>query len=154
MLDKVGETEETVMNTAANGETPVVLVGVDGSTESEQAIDWAAAYTQAFGGDLHVVTTWAYPMSYGLPIATTDFDPEADARAILDKAVARVDLPAERVRAELVHGAAPIVLTERSKSADVLVLGARGHGGFVGLVLGSTSQYCTHHSACTIVIVR
>jgi nucleotide-binding universal stress UspA family protein len=45
-------------------------------------------------------------------------------------------------------------LLERSRDADMLVLGSRGRGGFAGLALGSVSQQCTHHATCPIVVIR
>jgi nucleotide-binding universal stress UspA family protein len=53
----------------------------------------------------------------------------------------------------VVEGAPAPVLLEAAKGADLLVVGMRGHGGFVGLLLGSVSQQCAHHAPCPIAIV-
>jgi nucleotide-binding universal stress UspA family protein len=45
-------------------------------------------------------------------------------------------------------------LTEASAEADLLAMGSRGHGGMAGALLGSVSQYCVHHTRCTVVVIR
>jgi nucleotide-binding universal stress UspA family protein len=74
------------------------------------------------------------------------------------RAVIREELEdgAEQVAIEVGRGpAAPVLLGAAAKSdADMLVLGARGLGGFAGLMLGSVSQHCVEHSPCPIVVLR
>ncbi len=57
------------------------------------------------------------------------------------------------VELSAVHGAASVVLLEAAHGAIQLVVGTRGHGGFMGLLLGSVSQQCTHHASCPVVVV-
>jgi nucleotide-binding universal stress UspA family protein len=52
------------------------------------------------------------------------------------------------------EGNAAKLLIDHSKDADVLVVGSRGHGGFVGMLLGSVSQHVTAYAKCTVVVVR
>lgn len=139
------------------GKKPVIVVGVDGSEESLEALRWAARAARLAGGSLRAVAVWDYPTSLGWePPYPTDFDPEGDARAALDRSVAEVlgerpDVPVDKVVRE---GHPAPVLEEEAKGAELLVVGSRGHGGFSGLLLGSVSAHCVHHAPTTVVVVR
>lgn len=54
----------------------------------------------------------------------------------------------------MIEGHPAAVLLTAAEGADLLVLGCRGHGGFVGALLGSVSQHCVHHATCPVVIIR
>ena len=71
-------------------------------------------------------------------------------------AIADVSSPDEQVtiRCKVVEGNAPRVLLDASAGADLLVVGSRGHGGFVEALLGSVRQHCVHHATCPVVVVR
>jgi nucleotide-binding universal stress UspA family protein len=58
------------------------------------------------------------------------------------------------VECEVVRGAAAAILAERSRHAQLLIVGARSHGGFDGLLLGSVSQHLLHHADCPVLIAR
>jgi nucleotide-binding universal stress UspA family protein len=133
---------------------PLIVVGVDGSPESLKAVAWGANQARLTGGTLELLTTWAYPRSYGAPLVVTGADLEGSARTVLEKAATDVDLPSERLVKTLVQGAAPPELVRRSHDADMVVVGHRGHGGFSELVLGSVSTHLTHHAVCPVVVVR
>ncbi len=63
--------------------------------------------------------------------------------------------PAVDVRTSVEEGKNPAeVLIDRSAEADLLVVGSRGHGGFIGMLLGSVSQHLVGHANCPVVIVR
>jgi nucleotide-binding universal stress UspA family protein len=142
------------MSTGAEVARPLIVVGIDGSTESLKATAWAAEQARATGGTLELLIVWARPMSYGLPLVVGGYNPEQEAQDIVDKAATGIDLPAARLRTSVVNGASATVLVERSKSVDLLVVGSRGHGGFAEMLLGSVSDHCVHHASCPVVVVR
>jgi nucleotide-binding universal stress UspA family protein len=134
-----------------------VVVGVDGSPASKDALRWAADYARLSGTPLLAISAWHWPvaMVVALP-APQDFDPMAEAQSALDAILAEVlgSDPGFPVTTRVVGGAAAQALIEASHGARLLVVGSRGHGGFTGLLLGSVSEQCTHYAACPVVVVR
>lgn len=135
-----------------------IVVGVDGSKESQAALEWAVEEGRLRGAQVEAVHVWTYPaMTYltGLvpPPTFAHDDLAEEARAVLDGVVDSVDGSA-RIRRVMAEGAPAAVLLERAEGADLLVVGSRGRGGFVGLLLGSVSQQAAHHASCPVVIVR
>jgi nucleotide-binding universal stress UspA family protein len=53
-----------------------------------------------------------------------------------------------------VQGHPAQVLLDASARAELLVIGSRGHGGFVEALLGSVGQHCVHHATCPVVVIR
>jgi nucleotide-binding universal stress UspA family protein len=138
-----------------------VVVGHDGSGCAQEALQWAATLAERARWPLHVVRAWriatapqpaTWEPGYVPPI--TDY--EKAVQADLEADVAAV-LGAERARAAVCHvvHAQPVrALIEAAEGADVLVVGARGRGGFAGLLLGSVSDQVTHHAPCPVTVVR
>jgi nucleotide-binding universal stress UspA family protein len=96
-----------------------------------------------------------------LPVLAPPYDWRQDAsreaaEAVLDRAVhvARREGPDVVVNADLATGPAGDALVELSSRAHLLVVGHRGHGGFVSLLLGSVSQQVVHHVTCPVAVVR
>ncbi|MFE7775433.1 universal stress protein [Streptomyces sp. NPDC057445] len=136
-----------------------IVVGVDGSDGSLEALGWAARQAQLTGDSLEAVTTWDYPatgwasMVPGMP---TEFDPEKLARQIQEESLERVlgpDAAGAVTRTVLVGNAAQTLL-DRAEGASLLVVGARGHSGFRAAMLGSVGIHVTHHAPCPVVVVR
>jgi nucleotide-binding universal stress UspA family protein len=137
-----------------------VVVGVDGSPVSAAAIAFAADEAALRKTNLVAVHAWAQPVSTGpgdmLPLV---YDPDllaAEEARVLAESVAGLganhpDVPVER---ELVEDRASAALIERSRRAQLVVVGSRGHGGFTGLLLGSVSHALLHHADCPVVVVR
>ena len=142
-------------------EPELIVVGVDGSPGSVEALRWAAAEVGFRNARLRVVTTWEYPYAYtGIPDGEMMMPVgqiEAGARACLDSSVDdAIDDPRQREAVErlVVSGHPSHVLRKQSEHADMVVVGARGHGGFLGLLVGSTADQLVRHAACPVVVVR
>ncbi len=134
-----------------------IVVGVDGSAASKDALRWAADYAQHVGGSLVVLAAWQWPVSMGMMMPLPDgYSPLDDAQTLLDKAISEVlgDAPEVPVTTEVAEGSPAYALVDASKGARLLVVGSRGHGGFAGLLLGSTSEHCVRHAGCPVVVVR
>lgn len=138
-----------------------IIVGVDGSDGSRSALHWAARTAAAQGAGLRAIAAWQYPASAVTPAgpARLPGPEEMDQRTCDDlRAVVREELGAgaDQVEVEAGRGpAAPVLLGVAARTgADMLVLGARGLGGFAGLLLGSVSQECVEHSPCPVVVLR
>lgn len=132
----------------------VVVVGVDGSADSMTALKWAETYANATGATLRLVTMWSWPVSYGAPMYIEAYNPEAEAEAVIDKAKAELSMPAERIEAICRQGQSGPLLVAESEGAALLVVGSHGHSALGSLLLGSTSNYCTHHATCPVAIIR
>lgn len=139
----------------ATGEHRIV-VGIDGSRHSEQALAWAAHLAAVFRARLDVVAAWEYPQSYGWAAIAPDWDPRQDLEKVLDDTIRAVfgDHPPVRLDRQVREGGAAKVLLEASEGAAMLVVGSRGHGGFAGLLLGSVSANVAEHASCPVFIVH
>ena len=137
-------------------ETHRIVVGVDGSSVSERALEWAVGEARRTGASLHLVSAWIFPMALGYALTATVHDVRQAARAIIERAAARVDelAPGLEVSAETPEQVPGPALVAASEGAELLVVGSRGRGGFEGMLLGSVSQYCTRLAKCSVVVVR
>jgi nucleotide-binding universal stress UspA family protein len=137
-----------------------IVVGVDGSQHSIDALRWAADEARLRGSRLRVVGTFTTPiMSTGYEVAVPDpVDMQAASNTMLDAAVDSVagagGLDDVEVVREVHEGHAGERLIALSREADLLVVGSRGHGGFMGLLLGSVTTYVVNHAVCPVVVVR
>ncbi|MFI7065269.1 universal stress protein [Kribbella sp. NPDC050124] len=132
--------------------TGPVLVGTDGSADSEAAVLFGFEEAARSGNPLEVVYCWK-------PSDREDSssgDTEALLRNWLAESLApyREKFPAVRVRAEVAAGRPGAVLAERSDHSSMVVVGSRGRGGVAGLLLGSVSQSVLHQATCPVAVVR
>jgi nucleotide-binding universal stress UspA family protein len=148
------------MTAGDNSPEPRVVVGVDGSPESVEALGWAAQYAAATGATITAVHAWHYPDAGPVPAARppqaiTD-EVKATMLENLDKALTQVfgTTKPEKVGTKLAYGHPAMVLVDESAGADLLVVGSRGHGAFHGMLLGSVSIHCVTTASCPVVVVR
>ncbi|HXA74638.1 MAG TPA: universal stress protein [Acidimicrobiales bacterium] len=134
-----------------------IVVGFDGSPSSLDALSWAARQAELTSASVEVVMCWEWPSSYGwaLPVPE-DFDPEGDIHRTLETALTplRTAHPQVAIDGRVVEGHPAPVLVEASKAADLLVVGNRGHGEFVGMVIGSVSEHCAANAHCPVLVHR
>ena len=134
---------------------PVVVVGVDGSLQSCEALRWAARYVASIGGELRAVIVWEQLPGFGyFPGGTRSL--ELEARGTLERTIEKAlgPQPPMTVETKVLRGNPTPVLVEESKGAHLLVVGDRGYGGFAGLLLGSVGERCAREAECSVVIVR
>lgn len=131
-----------------------LVVGVDGSPDSDRALDWALSRARRLDAAVHVV--------HASPPLVADVDPAAAREALADHDRQIIARAAERARfapdvtftTEVSpHGVVEALLAA-SEEATALVVGARGHARVSGALLGSVSQHVARHATCPVVVVR
>ena len=129
-----------------------IVAGYDGSTASQEALDWAAWEARAQGLALTVCHVWgrAVPGDAAADLARK-YGESVIARGVQR---AQATMGAGDVRPLLVSGSPTDVLCDTSGSADMVVLGSRGRGGRAGLLLGSVSSQVAAHAPGVVVVVR
>jgi len=137
--------------------TAGIVVGVDESEGAAAALRWAAREGQLRGEPVTAVMAWGYTEQHHVPRGP--FDPgygEEDAGAALDAIVAVALGPraAAAVERRALRGPAAPTLLGEADGADLLVVGARGLGGFDELLLGSIGVQCVQHAPCPVAVVR
>lgn len=134
-----------------------IVVGVDESTGARDALRWAVAEGAIRQAEVLAVLAWGFLDQH--TDVLEKFSPDytgADAEAALGRMIEEA-LSAEQassVRRHVVCDLPARALLDSAVNADMLVVGARGLGGFGGLLLGSVSQHCVHHATTPTVIVR
>jgi nucleotide-binding universal stress UspA family protein len=140
----------------------LVVVGADGSEAGERAVGFAfaqAGFRSVGLVALHTWTTWNAPLPAPSNPAEPYVNPSAlaeEEQRLLHEALAGQQERYPGVKAEhrVVHGSARETLIEASRFAGLVVVGARGRGGFTGLLLGSVSQALLHHAHSPVAVVR
>jgi nucleotide-binding universal stress UspA family protein len=136
-----------------------VVAGVDGSEESLRAVEWAACEARRHGAPLRLVSAAAMPPRMhahgGVPRAVADELYGESVRA-LSEAVTRAEEVTSRLLIDVspLAGAPAHAVTVSGSGALMLVVGARGAGGFAAMLIGSVSRYAAMHAPCPLVVVR
>lgn len=137
-----------------------IVFGHDGSKCAQEALRWTGRLARKADLDLHVVRSWAMvtaprPASWAPGFVPPMVDWE---RAVFDELTEHVTAagldPEVRVTCHVVHKAPVPALMAAAEGAHLLVVGARGRGGFAGLLLGSVSDQLVHHAPCPVTVVR
>lgn len=148
------EAEGTLRHPDGHG----IVVGVDGSDQSLCALAWAVREAERRQAPLHVVTAYTIPVfaasSMDAGYATVDDAVIREgAQAVINEALARVRTRDVEIVPRVETGDPAGVLLELSEDADLMVVGSRGRGGFVGRLLGSVSSALPAHAKCPTVVV-
>jgi nucleotide-binding universal stress UspA family protein len=140
-----------------------VVVGIDGTEASRQALRWAADEAELRGAALRVVHSWSRPYAVSGPYPQTS-RPKIDeedterrlAEELLDQEVAAtgVEVTGVRFERELVEGPPAKTLIDAAQHADLLVIGSDRRGRLAHEPLGRVGRECVQHSPCPVVIVR
>ena len=142
-----------------------IIVGVDGSEGSKRAVDWCAAYAGLLGAEVIAIFALDFPVTtasgFGVARIPIPIPPPTDAereqlrRTVFEDWCRPLSQSGVAFRAVVSDGsAAPAIMELAEKeSADLVVTGRTGCGGFVGLVLGSTTYQLSHHLGRPLVIV-
>jgi nucleotide-binding universal stress UspA family protein len=144
------------MTEGAGADQARIVVGVDGSRHSHDALRWAAHFGRVFGARLDAVIAWDYPPGLGWSVVPDNWDPAGDMQKVLQETVADVfgDDPPAEMQLQVHEGGAAEILIKASKGAIMVVVGSRGHGGFAGLLLGSVSANVAEHAPCPVLIIH
>ena len=137
-----------------------IVVGIDGSGNSERALEWAAREAALRQVPLTVITVhepvvayWGSVISVPDDRAVSERDGKA-AREQTDEVLDRLDgITPPRVNVNAIAGFPAQELLKASQSAELLVVGSRGAGGFARLVMGSVSSQVAHHAHCPVVVI-
>lgn len=130
-----------------------IAVGTDGSENAHQAVTWAIENSQP-GDTVILIHVW-HPYVYGSELGAVYTIDDSGAAALLDEEFEK-HLPLAKeheimLKKDLVQGDARNAL--QNANADLVVVGARGHSGLSGLLLGSVADYISKHSDVPVVIV-
>jgi nucleotide-binding universal stress UspA family protein len=138
-----------------------IVVGLDGSEGSRTALQWAVEEAVWSGATLVALTTWtALPPPIAYPYAGVPAQPVGEAHVAALGALKdmlqpiRDGHPTLSVEPLAVPGDPAKILVEQSKEADLVVVGARGHGGIGDWLLGSVSQNVVQHARCSVAVIR
>ncbi|MFD1661729.1 universal stress protein [Streptomyces caeni] len=137
-----------------------VVVGVDGSPSSLDAVQTAAGEARLRGRGLRVVYAFLWPAMHPpsgpSPLGPVGGELRAGVERVMAEAVqrARTAAPGVATANAVIAGEPRAVLESQSRTAELIVVGNRGLGGFAGLLLGSTAVHLAAHGHCPVMVVR
>ncbi len=143
--------------TVENGRRGRIVVGVDGSVSSNEALRWAARQGELTGSRVEALMTWAvavtaFPLTTAVPAC--DSGPQVEERLEEIIGPVRREFPSVEMSGVVREGWPGRELLAAAEDADLLVVGSRGHSAVTGFLIGSVSEYCVTHGRCPVVVVR
>jgi nucleotide-binding universal stress UspA family protein len=145
------------MTQESTGGSERIVVGVDGSESSKDALTWAARQAKLTGATLAVISAWEDTSIWGRsPGWLPGVDPAAETMAALNETISEVlgSEPGVDLTTAIIEGHAAPRLLEESKTATLIVVGSSGRGEFAGMLLGSVSEFLVTHASCPVAIIR
>lgn len=139
-------------------EKATILVGVDGSKESFEALQWGASRAKQTGAKLQILCAYALPsytsasLESGYSVVDQDSIKES-AQSVVREAAKRIKDFGVELELLVVAGDSTAVLVSMSKKVDLIVIGTRGGGGFADRLLGATSSALPAYARCPVVVV-
>jgi nucleotide-binding universal stress UspA family protein len=136
-----------------------IVVGIDGSDGSRRALEWALEDARRRGGaKVEVVHAWEPPVLVGSPVGTVPPVPvdghfDDAAHLVLTQVLSGIDATGVTVEQVVIEGPPGASLCELGVDAALIVVGSSGHGAVMDALIGSVSQYCSHHAPCPLVII-
>lgn len=136
-----------------------IVVGADGSEASLRAVEWAALEAARRAAPLRIISVAAMPPHmqphHDQPATVADLLDQASAQGLATAAERATDTaPGVLVDTDLVDGSPARVLVDSANGASMLVIGARGAGGFSAMILGSVGRYAAMHAPCPVVLAH
>ncbi|HCG55750.1 MULTISPECIES: universal stress protein [Brevibacterium] len=135
-----------------------IIVGVDGSANSQGALQWAIRHAQLTASEIRLVAAYTVPgvnMTQADIVYPADFDTaiKRSVQKLVDDSARTVTDASVPVSTVVSPGDASGALVDNSKNADLAVIGARGRGGFAGRLLGSVALAMPAHAHCPTVVI-
>jgi nucleotide-binding universal stress UspA family protein len=139
--------------------TKAIVAGYDGSTEAAEAVSWAARQARLRGLVLHVVHCSIWPLltrHLGPVPGVSDSGLERSAESVLEDGLvhANAAAPGLEIECTLLHGVPAQQLAGLSARQEMVVVGSRGLGGFLGLLVGSVSLELAATASCPVAVIR
>jgi nucleotide-binding universal stress UspA family protein len=138
-----------------------IVVGVDGSSHSQEALTWAVKHAALEHAALTVLTVHEVAASAwtGNPIIYAEDKPAEEkaqhaAQEAVDKVIGELGVRPDSVTVRAISGRPAQALVEASHDADLVVVGSRGAGGFASLLTGSVTSQVVSHATCPVVVIR
>lgn len=133
-----------------------VLVAVDGSEASVEALRWARDLAGPFNAQVEAVTCWDYPQLYdGYVTMRPDVFAESAAQVMASSIRSAFGPETPRnFTTQVVQGNPKSTITELSRDKDMLLVGRRGRSMVAGQLFGSVSAFCAAHAQCPVLVVH